>query len=114
MSDRKTDIFKALAESPVRIRILPRPAEPLIPGSSVHGEDAGFIIAEARARHRVDIIPNEPPEAALEETRTKAGKAAAVVKKPAVMVAAPEKAPDLRRRLKDLKDEIRTLTKKKR
>ena len=74
MSDRKTEIFKALAESPVRIRILPPPAEPLIPGSSVHGEDAGFIIAEARARHRVDIIPNEPPEAALEETAKKPGK----------------------------------------
>jgi len=113
MTDRKAEIFKALVETPVRI--LPARDEPLLEGTSFHAEDVRTILGEARLRHRVDLVPAESPDA-LEETRTKAGKAAAaaVVKKPAVTVAAPEKAPDLRRRLKELKDEIRTLTKKKR
>lgn len=90
-ADRKTEVFKALVQEPVRTT--PRADVPLIEGTSLHREDVGFILGELQLRHRVDLVPNEPPESALEETAKKPGKAAAAAQEGRAS-AVPTSRPD--------------------
>jgi hypothetical protein len=74
MSDRTAEILKAFIRT--RGGTAPPTSEPFVEGTSLHGEDVDFLLRELRARHRVELLPNDP-SAALEETKKPSGKAAA-------------------------------------
>jgi hypothetical protein len=82
--DPTIDLLKRLIVTGGRTE--PGSAEPLIEGTSLHREDVGFLRDELRARHRIDLVPNEPPTA-VEEPKKPAGKAAAAA--PAGRSSAP-------------------------
>lgn len=92
MTDMKTEIFKALVQTPARIA--PATSEPLVEGTSLHREDVGFILGELQLRHAIELIPNEPPEAAEEpeKRRGKAGADAQEGRASAVPTSAPDPA----------------------
>jgi len=100
MSGRKAvEIFKALAGEPVRVRILPPLAEPLVEGTSLFRDDVNFLIDELRLRRAVSLIPVEPDDADEEETTKAERPAAPAVDRRAMRIPAKNKTASEREQL---------------